>query len=157
MLPLEETIVNKDHKVEEGAFQLSSDRAAINVDELVTLMKAQAYWATALTKESMTRKIDGSIVFSLRKDGKLVGFGRIITDCESFGYVNDIVVDPAHRKKGLGAAIVEALVTHPDLGNLKVCRLQAATAPLQAFYGKLGWMKTAPNEMMEFRKAVPAA
>jgi ribosomal protein S18 acetylase RimI-like enzyme len=49
---------------------------------------------------------------SIRKEGEVVGMGRIIGDRGLFFQIVDIAVDPKHQKRGLGKRIVAALVGH---------------------------------------------
>jgi ribosomal protein S18 acetylase RimI-like enzyme len=48
----------------------------------------------------------------IRKEGEVVGMGRIIGDRGLFFQIVDIAVDPKHQKRGLGKRIVAALVGH---------------------------------------------
>ena len=48
----------------------------------------------------------------IRKEGEVVGMGRIIGDRGLFFQIVDIAVDPNHQKRGLGKRIVAALVDH---------------------------------------------
>ena len=43
-------------------------------------------------------------------DGALVGMGRALGDGVSDAYIQDVVVDPAFRRRGVGGAIVRALI-----------------------------------------------
>lgn len=43
-------------------------------------------------------------------DGKLAGMGRALGDGVSDAYIQDVVVDPDFRRRGVGGAIVRALV-----------------------------------------------
>ena len=45
----------------------------------------------------------------VRRDGELVGMGRVIGDGGLFFMVVDIAVEPAHQGRGLGKAIMAAL------------------------------------------------
>ena len=47
-----------------------------------------------------------------RKDGEVVGMGRVVGDGGLFFLVVDIAVEPAHQGRGLGKAIVGAIVGH---------------------------------------------
>jgi ribosomal protein S18 acetylase RimI-like enzyme len=49
---------------------------------------------------------------TIRKEGEVVGMGRIIGDRGLFFQIVDIAVDPNHQKRGLGKRIVAALVDH---------------------------------------------
>jgi GNAT superfamily N-acetyltransferase len=48
----------------------------------------------------------------VRKDGQAVGMGRIIGDGALVFQVVDVAVDPEHQGRGLGHAIMAALVAH---------------------------------------------
>jgi GNAT superfamily N-acetyltransferase len=39
----------------------------------------------------------------------MIGFGRVITDYVTFGYLTDVFVLDAHQKKGLGRWMLECL------------------------------------------------
>jgi GNAT superfamily N-acetyltransferase len=43
-------------------------------------------------------------------EGEIVGFGRCISDDESNGYLSMLVVEPTHRRRGIGRLIVESLM-----------------------------------------------
>ena len=40
----------------------------------------------------------------------LIGVGRMISDGEMYSAIFDVVIDPAHQKKGIGKKIVRALI-----------------------------------------------
>ena len=68
--------------------------------------------------------------------GELVGFGRTIDDGRFYATIVDVVVSPAHQRKGIGRAIVEDIQNR--LNGFLVVTLMAAT-DVQPFYKKLGW------------------
>lgn len=47
-------------------------------------------------------------------EGRVVGFGRCVTDDVSNGYLSMVVVDSDHRRRGIGTAIVETLMGSSD-------------------------------------------
>jgi aralkylamine N-acetyltransferase len=67
---------------------------------------------------------------------ELVGFGRTIDDGQFYATVVDVVISPAHQRKGIGRAIVEDLQTR--MKGFLVVTLTAAP-PVQSFYRSLGW------------------
>lgn len=58
----------------------------------------------------------------VRHDGRVVGMGRVIGDGALFLQIVDIAVDPDHQGRGLGKAIMRALMDHI-----------AATMPAEAY------------------------
>jgi N-acetylglutamate synthase-like GNAT family acetyltransferase len=79
-------------------------------DELINLF-AQTSWAHNRSKykiEKALKKAD--LVICIRESGKLVGYGRIITDACFRGLLDDVIVDEGCRGKGYGALIVKSLL-----------------------------------------------
>lgn len=74
-------------------------------------------------------------------DGKLIGFGRAISDGERQAAIYDIAVLPAYQGRGIGRAVVEKL-----LEGIPGCNaILYADTSKEAFYERLGFrrMKTA--------------
>jgi GNAT superfamily N-acetyltransferase len=67
---------------------------------------------------------------------ELVGFGRTVDDGQFYATVVDVVVSPAHQRKGIGRAIVEDIQSR--LQGFLVVTLTAAP-DVQPFYRQLGW------------------
>ena len=52
--------------------------------------------------------LNGAVV---ELDGAAVGMGRVVGDEALYSYLQDVVVHPAHQRRGLGAALVDGFVT----------------------------------------------
>ena len=84
----------------------------------------------------------------IRRNGEAVGMGRIIGDGGLFFQVVDIAVQPAHQGRGLGKAIVAALVDH-----LRATVPKGAYVSLMAdgeahrLYAQYGFALTAPRSV----------
>lgn len=83
-----------------------------------------------------------------------VGMGRIVGDGGCFVQVVDIVVDPAHRGKGLAKVIMAALMRYVDEAlppSVFVSLL--ADVPANHLYEQFGFRETAPRSLGMSRRA----
>lgn len=82
------------------------------------------------------------------EDGTMAGAARVVTDRATFAWVCDLFVLPGHRGLGLGRALVEGIVSHPDLAEVK--RMLLATADAHGLYSRYGFEPlAAPKRWME--------
>ena len=73
------------------------------------------------------------------EDDHVVGFVRALCDDLSNGYLAMLVVDAAHRHKGIGRALVAAIVGEdPHISWI----LRAGRPEVAAFYEKLGFVRS---------------
>lgn len=110
-----------------------------DADEIVALYRAGGWWQEEWTPEGIAPLIAGSFCFIVAtEDERAVGMGRAISDGCSDAYLQDIVVLPACRGRGIGAAILEALVAFCRERGLTWIGLiaQPGTAP---FYEREGF------------------
>ena len=57
--------------------------------------------------------------FGLYEDKTQIGFARLVTDGATVGWICDMFILPAHRGKGLGRWLVECMMAHPDVKDLR--------------------------------------
>jgi GNAT superfamily N-acetyltransferase len=82
--------------------------------------------------------------------GKQIGYGRVISDKTTFGYLADIYVDENYRGKGIGTEIVRYALEHPDHQGFR--RWNLATMDAHDLYRKLGFNSPVyPDRWMEYR------
>lgn len=83
----------------------------------------------------------------VRKDGEAVGMGRVIGDGGLFFQIVDIAVEPAHQGKGLGKAVVAALVdrlrTHARGAYVSLI----ADGEANRLYAQYGFEPTTPKSI----------
>lgn len=109
-------------------------------NELVNLYKAGGWWKDSYDKSKLKDLINGSFVFAVLIDesGKTVGMGRVLSDGISDAYIQDLVVLPEHRNKGLGKELVKKLIEFCHSKGIKWIAL-IAEPDQEDFYKKLGF------------------
>ncbi|MBK9137498.1 MAG: GNAT family N-acetyltransferase [Verrucomicrobia bacterium] len=132
-----------------GEFTISTDPARQDVDAIHAFL-ARSYWAQGVAREVVAQAVQHSLCFGLFHRGRQVGFGRVITDRATYGYVADVYVLEEFRGRGLGEWLVECIVNHPDL---QVCRkLALATRDAHGLYARFGFQPLArPQDYLERR------
>lgn len=136
-----------------GEFTISTDRNRQQFDVIQNFLSKESYWARERTLEQTERAVENSLCFGVYKGENQIGFARVVTDYATFAYIGDVFILEKHRGKGLSKWLMEIIVSHPDLQNLR--RWLLATRDAHALYEKFGftelkfparWMeKTAPN------------
>lgn len=95
-------------------------------------------WGRSRSLEQIERMLAGtSICFSVRCEGKLVAFCRILTDFVFRGSLWDILVHPDHQGKGLGSALLTYALDHPAIKPVPV--IVTYTSELVGFMSRLGF------------------
>ena len=86
-----------------------------NEDEIVELYKAGGWWKDYYDPSGLKNLIKGSFAFAVAIDkssGKAIGMGRLISDGVSDAYIQDLVVLPKYRDRGIGRQLVKVLLDH---------------------------------------------
>ena len=78
-----------------------------------------------------------SMCFSIRHNGKLIAFCRVLTDFVFRGSLWDILVHPDYQGKGVGSQLLKYALEHPALKNVPV--IVTYTSELTSFMGRLGF------------------
>ena len=111
---------------------------------------AQSYWGQGRTPEQTRISIENSINFGVYKDNEQIGYARVITDLATFAYLLDVFIINQERGKGYSKLLMDTIMHHPDLQNIRSWRL--ATSDAHGLYEKYGFKKARnPEEIMERR------
>ena len=85
------------------------------IDEIVKLYKAGGWWKESYDSSLIQSMIKGSFVFAIVVDtinDKAIGMGRVISDGISDAYIQDLIIMPEYRKKGIGKKLVKTLIDY---------------------------------------------
>lgn len=97
----------------ECSWFISTDQALLDVDAVHRLLRG-SYWAENRPKDTIQESIANSLCFGvyLRADQSQIGFARVVTDKATFSWICDVIVDEGHRGKGIGKALMAAVLEH---------------------------------------------
>lgn len=129
-------------------YEVSVDPTRLDLDVIHGYL-TRSYWSPGISREIVERAVVNSLCFGVYAgDGNQVGFARLVTDRATFAYLADVFVLEAHRGKGLSKQLMEAIIAHPELQNLR--RWTLATRDAHQLYARYGFTSVAkPDRLME--------
>jgi len=110
-------------------------------DEIVKLYKAGGWWKEDYDESGIKNLIKGSFCFAVvidKKTKKTIGMGRILSDGVSDGYIQDLVILPEYRKKGIGKKLTKSLVDYCKSKGVNWIALISEPGQ-EEFYKKIGF------------------
>ena len=134
-----------------GEFVISTDRERVDPD-VVHGFLTNCYWAKGIPRDVVARSIEHSLCFGIYEDaGAQVGFARVVSDLATVAYLGDVFVLESHRGRGLSKWLMQCIVEHPALQNLR--RWILLTRDAHALYPKFGFAALkAPERYMELHR-----
>jgi GNAT superfamily N-acetyltransferase len=131
-----------------GGYVVSDDADRLDVDRVHRWLAEQSYWAGGRDRASVARTVAHSLALGLyAPDGTQAGFARAITDRAVYAHLADVFVSPESRGRGLGQALVAALLDHPELRTVATWTL--STRDAHGLYARFGFVvHPAPQTQM---------
>jgi GNAT superfamily N-acetyltransferase len=130
-----------------GEYSISTDPVRLDVDLVHEFLSNDAYWSPGVSRATVERSIEHSIVFGLYRGSEQVGFARVVSDRAAVAYLADVFIVSDHRDRGLGKWLIETVLSHPDLQELR--KFFLGTADAHSLYERFGFRPVAPGRMME--------
>lgn len=134
-------------EVARGEYSISTDPARLDGDAIHAFLTT-AYWSEGIGRDLVARALDGSLCFGLYLGTAQIGLARVVTDRATFAYLCDVYVLPSHRGRGLGEWLIETVMSHPDLQDLR--RFHLVTRDAHGLYQQFGFTEaSSPSRHME--------
>jgi GNAT superfamily N-acetyltransferase len=132
-------------------YTISTDKSRLDTTGMHDYLSNHSYWAKGRSMEQVLLTIEHSLCFGLYHDREQVGFARVITDYATFAYLADVYILEKHRGAGLSKWMMECIMGHPQLQNLR--RFMLATRDAHELYRKFGFKPLSkPERWMEIFK-----
>lgn len=134
-------------------FQYVSTLSATQLNQLMTLFKQAAFWASDRTHEDMAAAIAHSHPVVIAGDGeRLIGFARATSDGVYRGTIWDVVIHPGYQGAGLGRKLVQTVLGHPHMNRVE--RVYLMTTHQQNFYKRIGFQENQTTTMVLFNQEI---
>lgn len=120
-------------------YYFSTDNSLLDKKKIFYLLR-DCFWSKNIPFEYIERFIKYSLCFGVyyKRDHSMQGFGRVISDYTTYAYICDLIIHPAHRRKGLASQLMKEIMAHPELQGLKTWSL-ITTDEAKNIYEKLGF------------------
>src|SRR5512144_1775859 len=117
-------------------FTISTDPARLDMDAIVDML-TRAYWAVGRPRERTERAIQNSLVFGVYQGDRQIGMARVVTDFSIFAYLCDVFIHEDYRAQGLGKWLIQTIMEHPDLKDMR--RWLLVTSDAHGLYRQYGF------------------
>ncbi len=134
-------------------FTISTDPARLDVDAIIDML-TRAYWAIGRPRERTERAIENSLVFGVYNGYKQIGLARVVSDYSIFAYLCDVFIHEDYRAHGLGKWLIQTIMEHPDLRDIR--RWVLVTNDAHGLYKQFGFTSIEdPEHWMQMFKLFP--
>ena len=124
------------YEVQRDQFTISTDPAQLDMDAIVDML-TRAYWAVGRPRERTERAYQNSMVFGVYDGDRQVGMARVVTDFSIFAYLCDVFIHEDYRSLGLGKWLIQSIMEHPDLKDMR--RWLLVTSDAHGLYKHYGF------------------
>lgn len=134
-------------------FTISTDPSRLDIDTICDFL-TRAYWANTRPRERTERAIRNSLVFGVYDGEKQIGLARVISDYSIFAYLCDVFIHEDYRAHGLGKWLIQTILEHPDLKDMR--RWVLVTNDAHGLYKQFGFTTIEdPDHWMQLFRRFP--
>lgn len=135
----------------DNLYFLSDEKEYLQLECIHKWLSEKSYWAKGIPESIVKNSIQNSLCFGVYKlSGEQVGFARVVSDYSTFAYLADVFILENHRGKKLSLELMQFIMQHPLLQNLR--RFCLGTHDAHSLYEKYGFkVIEKPQNFMEIK------
>ena len=118
-------------------FEIRYTATEADIDRIHHYLSTQSYWAANIPRPLVARSFENSLPFLVFDGDTLAAFARVVTDKATFAHLADVFVVVEYRGGGVGKRLMEAVMAHPDLQDLR--RFLLFTRDAHGLYARYGF------------------
>jgi GNAT superfamily N-acetyltransferase len=132
-------------------FVYSTEKERLDLDFIHTYLSERSYWAQGIPPAVTAKAIENSCCFGVYRDGKQVGFARIVTDYATFGYLADVFIAENFRGQALSKNLMDFIFSFEEIKKFR--RMILVTKDAHTLYARHGFKGLAfPDRFMELHR-----
>ncbi|HEY6801521.1 MAG TPA: GNAT family N-acetyltransferase [Agromyces sp.] len=126
-----------DHSTE--GLEFSADTARLDLERVHAWLAEESYWAMGRSRAAHESAVAASRNYGIydRASGEQLAYARVITDGVTFAWLCDVFVAVEARGRGVGFALIEAVIA--ALEPLGLRRVALTTDDAHGLYEKFGF------------------
>ena len=128
-------------------YTITTDKSLMIIKEIHHWLSTEAYWCQKIPFETVQTAFDNSFCIAIIKDGKQIGYARLITDYAVFAYLADVYVEGQHRGIGLSKKMMEILMNLDWVKKIRVIKL--GTLDAHGLYEQFGFKRSTSERNMD--------
>jgi GNAT superfamily N-acetyltransferase len=143
----------KTYETRRDNFTVSTDPSRLDMNAVYDFL-SRAYWAKGRPRERTDEGFANSLVFGMYDANRPIGVARVITDHSVMAYLCDVFIHEDFRGQGLGKWLVQSILDHPNLKNVR--RWLLITDDAQGLYQQFDFGPlTEPEKWMQRLRPFP--
>ncbi|WP_109853514.1 GNAT family N-acetyltransferase [Aquimarina sp. AU58] len=132
-------------EVSKENYSISTDKNKLDVLLIYNFLTNESGWSDGISYDTVKVSIENSLNFGIYSEQKQIGYARVISDYSTIAYLGDIFILKEYRKLGLSKWLMETIMGHSNLQNLRRWILLTSTA--EWLYEKYGFTKLPKPEI----------
>ena len=131
-----------------AGFTVSTDPSRLDLAAIHDYLSNHSYWVPGIPFSHVEKAAEHSLNFGLYAEGQQIGYARVLTDYVRFAYLMDVYILESFRGRGLGKWLIECVMSHPALQEVR--RWMLTTWDAHDLYARYGFTPMArPDRFME--------
>ncbi len=124
---------------------ISTNKKKLDVSLIHNFLTYESGWSDGISFEKVEKSIHNSLNFGMYFENKQIGYAKVISDYSTIAYLGDIFILKEYRGFGLSTWLMNVIMEHKELQDLKRWILVTSTA--EWLYDKYGFTKLPKPEI----------